>query len=280
MEKIIANMTTFSTNDIGKLRDDEYADENGLPVCKKCNTERYYRSPNGDFITRCLCKCEAKAFAIEEERVKKQNRIDELKKYAITNTRYAKATFENTEIINNESFIKCFNRCRSYCKNADKVVNTSYGLYICGNVGCGKTHIIYCMANELTNKLYACLVTNFINIINTIKEKFDDKIGLRYFMNSLSSVDFLFIDDLGVERVLANNGNSNWVQERMFEVIDERYNANKPIIFTSNCTIKELIQSGFHERLASRITEMSSVAFHIDAESYRIKIRKEKELPF
>lgn len=280
MEKITANMTAFLINEIGELRSDEYADKNGLPICKKCHTARYFRSDDGSFLTRCLCECQAKAFQAQEEREKNERRILELKKYAITNTRYANATFDTTEIINNESFIKCFNRCKSYCQNADKVVNTSYGLYICGNVGCGKTHIVYCMANALTNKLYSCLVTNFINIINTIKENFDDKMGLKKFMHSLSSVDFLFIDDLGVERVLAQDGNTNWVQERMFEVIDERYNANKPIIFTSNYKISELIKAGFHERLASRITEMSSVAFNIDAGSYRLKLRKEKELPF
>lgn len=277
MKKITAYMIN---KQIGEIREDEYEDKNGLPICKKCNNPRYFKSEDGEFLTRCLCKCQSEALKQKKETENKLYIINSLKKYAITNARYENSKFETTEIIDNESFKNCYYRCKSYCENADRIVNTNMGLYICGNVGCGKTHLIYCMTNELTNKLYSCLVTNFINIINTIKDSFNEKIRLKNFMATMQNVDFLFIDDLGVEKVIDNNGNSNWVQEKIFEIIDERYNNNKPIIFTSNYKISELIKIGFHERIVSRIHEMSSVVFNINAESYRIKIRKEKELPF
>ena len=277
MKKITAYMIN---KQIGEIREDEYEDKNGLPICKKCNNPRYFKSEDGEFLTRCLCKCQSEALKQKKETENKSYIINSLKKYAITNARYENSKFETTEIIDNESFKNCYYRCKSYCENADRIVNTNMGLYICGNVGCGKTHLIYCMTNELTNKLYSCLVTNFINIINTIKDSFNEKIRLKNFMATMQNVDFLFIDDLGVEKVIDNNGNSNWVQEKIFEIIDERYNNNKPIIFTSNYKISELIKIGFHERIVSRIHEMSSVVFNINAESYRLKIKKEQKLPF
>lgn len=277
MEKIIAYMTN---ENIGEIQEDEHLDEYGLPVCNNCNTKRYYKSDDGKYLVRCLCKCQYDKELQEEEAKRKAETINRLKKYAISNKRYENVNFEDTELINNESFINCFNRCKSYCKNANKIVNTSLGLYISGNVGCGKTHLIYCMANELTNNLYSCIVTNFTNILNNIKNCFYDNYAILNYLDKLYSVDFLFIDDLGAEKVIDSNGNENWVQEKIFEIIDERYNKNKPIIFTSNYTIKELINQGFHERIVSRIHEMSSVMFNINAESYRAKIKKNKILPF
>lgn len=280
MKEITAYMIA---DKIGKIKEDEYANEKGLPICKLCNTPRYFISEDGEYIARSRCKCQIQALDKEMEKEATENKkqeIKNLKSYAITNKRYENVTFENTELIKNESFIQCYNRCRSYCKNADKVINTGLGLYICGNVGCGKTHLIYCMVNELTNSLYSCIVTNFINICNTIKFYFNNRVALQDYLEKLYSVDFLFIDDIGAEKVTDNDGNGNWVQERMFEIIDERYNNNKPVIFTSNNLISDLIKQGIHERLASRIHEMSSVVFNINAESYRLKIKKEQKLPF
>lgn len=266
-----------------EIREDEYADENGLPICKNCNTRRYFKSEDGEVVVRCLCKCQNEE-KLESQRQKKiqerKDYINFLKKYAITNTRYCKATFENTERIKNDSFLKCFDKCKSYCENASKVVNTSMGIYVSGNVGCGKTHLMYCMVNALTDKLYSCLVTNFINITNNIKINFNNKNALRDYLGKLYEVDFLFIDDLGVEKVTDTDGNTNWVQEKMFEIIDERYNNNKPIIYTSNYRISELLGIGLHERIASRINETSAAIFHIDCESYRIKLKRNREIPF
>lgn len=277
MKKITAYMIN---KQIGEIREDEYEDKNGLPICKKCNNPRYFKSEDGEFLTRCLCKCQSEALKQKKETENKLYIINSLKKYAITNARYENSKFETTEIIDNESFKNCYYRCKSYCENADRIVNTNMGLYICGNVGCGKTHLMYCMVNALTDKLYSCLVTNFINITNNIKINFNNKNALRDYLGKLYEVDFLFIDDLGVEKVTDTDGNTNWVQEKMFEIIDERYNNNKPIIYTSNYKISELLGIGLHERIASRINETSAAIFHIDCESYRIKLKRNREIPF
>ena len=42
-------------------------------------------------------------------------------------------------------------------------------------------------------------------------------------INQIANVDFLFIDDLGTEKV-TKDGEDTWLQDKIFEVINKRYN--------------------------------------------------------
>ncbi len=61
----------------------------------------------------------------------------------------------------------------------------------------------------------------------------------------------MIIDDLGVER------NSEFAQEQVFHVIDSRYRSKKPLIVTTNLTLKELKTPSnlAHARIYDRILE-------------------------
>ena len=98
-------------------------------------------------------------------------------------------------------------------------------------------------------------------------------------INKITSVDFLFIDDIGTE-ALKKNDEDTWLQGVVFDVINKRYNNKKPTIFTSNHSIQELIsQRGFMPKTVDRIIEMSSLILKIEGKSFRIENRK-NELPF
>lgn len=102
----------------------------------------------------------------------------------------------------------------------------------------------------------------------------------KEYIKKLATIDFLFIDDLGAERVQSKDGDL-WLQEKMFDVVNKRYNAKRPTIFTSNYSLQELITKvGIHERTVDRIAEMSNAIIKIEGESYRMKARSEMELPF
>ncbi len=71
-------------------------------------------------------------------------------------------------------------------------------------------------------------------------------------LQAVKSVSFLVLDDLGAERV------SDWVQEKLFTIINHRHDEKLTTIFTSNLTIEEL---GAHigERTTWRICEMAEI---------------------
>ena len=94
-------------------------------------------------------------------------------------------------------------------------------------------------------------------------------------MNKLANIDFLFIDDFGTELV-TKDGEDLWLQEKIFEVINKRYNNNKPIIFTSNYSLVEMIKDrGIAEKTVDRISEMCET-MKLEGKSYRLKAKSQR----
>lgn len=271
----------FDINDYGGLQSDEYI-MNGVIMCQKCDTARMF-----DFHgrkVRCLCKCqgEARDREIEEERERERLReIDRLQKASLIGERYKNASFEKTETGHNTTFDTAYIRCKRYCEASNKVLSDGLGIYLYGDKGTGKTHLTACMANALIQQRKQVLFTSFAEISKLLRGTFGNRNESETdYINRLATIDFLFIDDLGTERVQTKDGDL-WLQEKIFDVLNKRYNNRKPTIFTSNYSIQELIEKrGLHERTADRIAEMSSAVLNVTGDTYRLKARAAQKLPF
>lgn len=279
---ITANMQTFANTE---LQDDEYI-ENELIHCKNCRTPRQtIVNPFGkDLKVRCICKCQAEERDREEQRqrdIDKQVKLEKLKVNSLLGTRYQNNTFEKTERGHNKSFDEALARCKRYCDIADEVLKKGYGIYIYGDKGTGKTHLTSCMAHELISQYKQVLFTNFFEIGKAIRSTFNGNGSETDLINKFSNIDFLFIDDIGTERVVSTNGEDLWLQEKIFDVINKRYNNMKPTIFTSNHNLQELITDrGIMDKTVDRIAEMSTAILEIKGASYRIKNRNNNNSPF
>lgn len=272
----------FNLDDYGGLREDEYV-MNDVIMCKKCDTARMF--VHGNFKVRCLCKCQAEAQKQAEAEEKERERQKEIEKYqtaSLIGDRYKNASFTNTETGHNATFDNAYIRCKRYCEVADKVLADGLGIYLYGDKGTGKTHLTACMANNLIRQRKQVLFTNFAEIAKAIKGTFNSLHESEgSYINRIATIDFLFIDDLGTERVQATNGADLWLQEKIFDVLNKRYNNHKPTIFTSNHSIAELIsERGIMSKTVDRIAEMSSAVLKIEGESYRLKARAAVKLPF
>ena len=258
---------------------EEYIKDN-LIYCKNCNTPRMCFGITK--MVRCICDCEAEKIekAKERERQKeKQIAIDKIRKTSLLGEKYKDVSFSNTDT-SNEDFKKIFSRCKKYCEVADQVLKKGIGIYLFGNKGTGKSRLTACMANELINNYYTVLYTNFSEISKYIRCSFGKAGETEYeFLDKLSSIDFLFIDDLGTELVTKNDQDL-WLQEKVFEVVNKRYNNNKPIIFTSNYSLRQLIEErGIADKTIDRINEMCEL-MKLEGTSYRRKIKEEREVLF
>lgn len=139
------------------------------------------------------------------------------------------------------------------------------GLYICGNVGTGKTHTAYMALAQW------CLTTSVVPRNAEISNNYGDThrispsavfIRATTFFDELrpggaqnrqlvvdcQRAHLLVIDDLGAEKP------SEFTAEKLYEVIDERYALAKPYIVTSNVPPKKLADQ-VGERVASRFSE-------------------------
>ena len=272
----------FNISDFGGLKDDEYIKDDVI-MCSKCNTARLFVHQN--FKVRCLCDCQAKARDDAERAEKERERQKEIERYqkaSLIGERYKGVRFTTTETGHNPSFDAAYIRCERYCRVADDVLQKGLGIYLYGDKGTGKTHLTACMANELLQKRKQVLFTNFAEIARLVFDSW--KKGTEKetdLISRLATIDFLFIDDLGTERVQGANGSDLILQEKIFDVLNKRYNNRKPTIFTSNHSIPELIsERGFMEKTVDRITEMSNAILKIEGDSYRMKARAAVELPF
>lgn len=145
-----------------------------------------------------------------------------------------------------------------------KISSGGKGFYVTGKVGTGKTHICYAI-----NKFYdqpgkhtdngfnpgrSLIVWNVVDLINEIKTDFDrdsaDK--KRYDLELSKTEKILILDDIGAERI------TDFVEEKLYYLINSRYINMLPTIFTSNFSITELA-GRIGERSASRIVEMCDI---------------------
>ncbi len=273
----------FDVKDFGGLQEDEYV-MNDVIMCRKCDTPRMFVDEAHNIKVRCLCDCQAEKRdkSIQDAKdLERQWEIERLQRASLIGERYQKVNFESTKTGHNPTFDTAFTRCRKYCEVSSVVLSKGLGIYLHGDKGTGKTHLTACMANALIQQRRQVLFTNFAEIAKLLKGTFGKKgESEAEYINRLATIDFLFIDDLGAERVQTKDGDL-WLQEIIFDVVNKRYNNRKPTNFTSNYSIPELISDrGIAPRTVDRIAEMSSAVLKVEGNSYRMKARSAVELPF
>lgn len=205
----------------------------GLQVCNNCNTPTQCRVEfmGKKKIVNCICKCESeKMKAQQQQEAEKENklRLESIRKSGFSDLTMIKWTFANDNGAND-----LMDAMKKYCANFNEFKKDGRGLLLYGNVGTGKTYAAACIANELMDAGNTVLMTNFSRIINKLQNSFE---GRQEYLDKLNDFDLLIIDDLAAER------QTEYVQEIIFNIIDSRYRANKPLIVTTNLTIEELKQ--------------------------------------
>lgn len=252
-----------------------------MPYCKKCKTARFFSIEGGEFAHRCACKCQEEETRKQREAEERQKRMDEFnkrKRLSLLGKRYQNLMFSNATIT--DSNREAYAKCRNYVSKSKEVVEHNIGLYIYGDNSSGKTFLTACMCNELVWKGYRCIYTNLASILNEIRSSYDGNgMGECALLLNLRSYDFAFIDDIGKEFLGReySAGSAKWAEEKFFEVINERYNAQKPTIFSSNYSIGELISVlGLDKAIVERVNEMATRVIKLEGDDFRSDVCKKK----
>ncbi|MDU0893797.1 DNA replication protein dnaC [Anaerococcus octavius] len=143
-------------------------------------------------------------------------------------------------------------------------------LYIFGDVGRGKTYLLNSIAKEILDRNYSVLymtssrLFKFLNDYNWAFEEARAKHQEQF--DFILECDLLIIDDLGSEPSSKNDS------ANLFEVVNNRMIAGKPIIFSTNFD-ETMLSEMYGERIFSRIIGNSEV-YEIFGEDLRLKTRE------
>lgn len=255
------------------LLETEYLDEAGMRCCRICGKrkENEYELMGRKYRFRCLCSCEQEAVELEKEAARKQDaeiQISQLKSVGLTESKFREWTFENDRSNNPKMELG-----KAYVKNWQQIKELNQGYLICGPVGTGKSFFAGCIANALMDQGIPVMMTNFSKILNELNNRFE---GRNELIGHLVSYPLLIIDDLGIER------DSPYALEMIFNIIDRRYCIKKPLIVTTNLTLRELTSPTLdisHQRIYSRLLEMCMPVI-FDGEDMRHLIKSEKRNKF
>lgn len=121
---------------------------------------------------------------------------------------------------------------------------TDKGLYVCGDLGVGKTYLCIALANSLVklgHKVGFVKVSNFFNEMKSYVVNNSSLIDIN--INKLMKVEYLILDDIGSEAV------SEFVRDDiLFRILDYRLENKLITIFTSNLNQEELLKHYTYDR--------------------------------
>lgn len=138
-----------------------------------------------------------------------------------------------------------------------------HGLYLTGSLGSGKTRLAASVLNDLARGgARGGVAWAVAEWLEGLRRRYHDG-GADEFEAQTRTADILLLDDIGAERV------TDWVQERLFLLVDYRYRHSLPTLFTSNLHPDELADR-IGERTVSRIVGMARLVA-VDADDYRFE---------
>lgn len=135
-----------------------------------------------------------------------------------------------------------------------KQINKREGIYLWGDSGCGKTHIACAIAKQILENGIDIMFLNTGDFLERIREEYnkvfeDGEEGI--FREVMNFKGVLFLDDIGAEKV------SEWTRERLYLIINKKWEDMTPIVFTSNCDL-EILSARMGDRITSRISGMTT----------------------
>lgn len=218
-------------------------------------------------LPTCECVVEREEAKIREaQNFAKKREIEKLFSISNLGERFSKSTFE--------SFLDR-NGSETAHKIAMKYVKTykewnGESLMVWGEPGNGKTHLAAAIASELSKKGYIVVFQSVPELLQRIRSTFnnENKENETQIMRALLECDLLILDDIGAEKT------TEWVEEKLFNIIDGRYRKELPTLYTSNLQPKE-IQNQVGKRSYDRMVETSLIVEN-KAESYRREIAKQR----
>jgi DNA replication protein DnaC len=278
---LINNTGWLTPDEVGSLGID-LGDRMPAPsVCEFCGNVLYHRAVIHPFKNkiarwsqgpdRCTCPSAKKFWeqrdAEEEQRAKDKaealkrdefkRKVERLFKQSKLGERFINRTFQNFK--RDEQNRTAYEAALKYATEFEKYKSQGIGLILNGSYGTGKTHLAAAITIHLINQGIPVIFGTTITLLGKLKQAYGGEIKETEggIIDLYSTIELLVLDDLGKERV------NEWTLEKLYLIINARYENNLPLIVTTNYNIDDLTGRLSTERngdtagaITSRLWEM------------------------
>ena len=140
-----------------------------------------------------------------------------------------------------------------------------------GGYGAGKTHLAAAIANELVAQHTRVLFQVVPDLLDHLRSAFSPSAEVRYdkLFEAVKTVNVLVLDDL------AEEGQTQWAGEKLFQLFNHRYNQRLPTVVTTNRppeAIDPRIWSRMFDATLARTVQLDTV-------DYRARPSRERRAP-
>ena len=119
-------------------------------------------------------------------------------------------------------------------------------LLLSGASGCGKTHIAAAIVNRLLERGEPALFVVVPDLLDHLRAAYQPgaEVGYDELFERVRNAPVLVLDDLGTQAP------TPWAQEKLFQLINHRFNTRLPTVVTTN-----LLPEQIDDRLRTRLTD-------------------------
>ena len=220
--------------------------KDGLLHCGICGTPKQCRIAvpesareligTDEIFPHVMCKCQRDAqeaeAAEERARVIAEN-IRRIRSAGLMDARLYDADFDKCII--DASNTKALRISKKYAESFERMEAENQGMLFYGPPGTGKTFAAACIANALIARNVFVIMTSFVKLLRIAYKGGAEWIRTT---ENLTGARLLIIDDLGAER------DTDTALEHVYGIVDDRYRAKKPVIFTTNLGLSDLKNPG------------------------------------
>lgn len=156
---------------------------------------------------------------------------------------------------------KAYNLHRAYDTCTYFAQDPDGWLLLTGTYGCGKTHLAAAIANARLAAGEPAVFMVVPDLLDHLRATFNPQSAATYdeLFEQLRSTPLLILDDLGTQ------SGTPWAQEKLFQLLNHRYNARLATVITTNQRLEEI-----DPRVRSRLQDPSLVKhFSIIAPDFR-----------